>query len=407
MVFLFLQTSYKRKMEISLIIPIYNAEQYLQKTLSDLQNQSYQDFEVILVDDLSQDGSIVVADRFCTQDKRFRIVRNDENLGAACSRNRGLEKASGRFVMFLDSDDRYYPTLLENLHRNIIKYEADIAMCRSNIIDQRTGKRRTFGQWKRLQPFFDKEGIWVVDNLREQEGASSLIDLVAWNKLIRRDWLQITGIKFQNLPSYNDLYFSMSATLLAKRVVFLNEILIDYYQFHSGSITEQRRQKNCGIVKAYAAVLRRKQIKDSKIASELRNRAMHNMIAVALTDNRDWQSKVELFKEIMCLYETDWRKLKTEWDPICSYYLRKIKEMGEKELAYIDSVEFSAQVIAQLLHDTVIFTVGIQQYNEAEKLKKVLLKYGREVEIIVLPDEPDAFWVGDGCQQYERKQVCL
>ena len=87
--------------------------------------------------------------------------------------------------------------------------------------------------------------------------------------------------------------------------------------------------------------------------------------------------------------------------------MRKTKEKGEKELAYIDSVEFSAQVIAQLLHDTVIFTVGIQQYNEAEKLKKVLLKYGREVEIIVLPDEPDAFWVGDGCQQYERKQVCL
>lgn len=394
-------------MEISVIIPIYNAEQYLQKTLSALQSQSYQDFEVILVDDVSRDGSIVVADRFCAQDKRFRVIRNKENLGAARSRNRGLKEASGRFVMFLDSDDRYYPTLLENLHSNIIEYEADIAMCRSNIIDQRTGKRRTFGQWKRLQPFFAKENIWVVDDLREREGASGLIDLVVWNKLIRRDWLQLTGIQFQNLPSYNDLYFSMSATILAKRVVFLNKILIDYYQFHSGSITEQRSQKNCGIVKAYAAVLREKQIKESKIASELRNRAMHNMLAVALADNRDWQSKVELLKEIIDLYETDWQNLKTEWDPICSYYLEKLKKLKEKELVNIDPVEFSAQLIAQLLHEKVIFAVGNQQYNEAEKLKKVLIKYGRPVETIVLPDEPDSFWVGDGCRQYERKWVCL
>ena len=394
-------------MEVSVIIPIYNAEKYLEETLQDIQKQSFQDFEVLLVDDASTDGSLVMAKQFCHRDSRFRLLENKRNMGAAYSRNRGLAEASGKFVMFLDSDDNYDPAMFATLYRNIVKYNADVVMCNANIIDQRTGERREFGQWRRLQPYLCETGVWVVDDLKEREGASGLVDMVAWNKLIRREWLQTSKIEFQDLPSYNDLYFSMAVTLLAKRVVFIRDTFVDYYQFRIGSITEQRGWKHCGIVKAYAALLQVDAIRNSRIASELRNRAMHNMLAIALADHRSNESKVQLLREISFLYESDWKAYKTNWDPICAFYLTHIQNMNENELADINPWEYTVSLVLELLTEKAIVYAGNRYTEEAEMLKKRWEFAGKMAEVKCLHDEPDAFYITDGNCRYERKQVCL
>jgi teichuronic acid biosynthesis glycosyltransferase TuaG len=98
---------------ISIITPVYNAEEYLAETIKSVLNQSYEDFEYILVDDCSPDNSADIIQRFAKKDDRVKYVKLEENSGAAVARNKGLELAKGNFIAFIDSDDKWYTTKLE------------------------------------------------------------------------------------------------------------------------------------------------------------------------------------------------------------------------------------------------------------------------------------------------------
>ena len=104
---------------ISIIIPVYNSEKYLAATLSSVQNQTLQDFEVICVNDGSTDNSLNILENFTKKDNRFKIF-TQENAGGSASRNKGLELSKGKYIAFLDNDDIYHPQYLEILYHNII-----------------------------------------------------------------------------------------------------------------------------------------------------------------------------------------------------------------------------------------------------------------------------------------------
>jgi len=104
--------------KFSIIIPIYNVEQYLKKCLSSVINQSYKNFECILVSDSSSDNSTKIACDYCIKDKRFRIIKAI-NTGLSEARNIGVTASSGEFILFLDGDDYYEPDLLEKINKNI------------------------------------------------------------------------------------------------------------------------------------------------------------------------------------------------------------------------------------------------------------------------------------------------
>lgn len=88
---------------VSIIVPVYNAEKFLRETIDSVLNQTYEDFELLLVDDCSKDGSVRLIEEY--RDLRVRLIKQEENHGAYAARNRGLEEAKGRFIAFLDSDD--------------------------------------------------------------------------------------------------------------------------------------------------------------------------------------------------------------------------------------------------------------------------------------------------------------
>lgn len=111
---------------ISVIIPIYNAEAYLHDCLESVQKQTYKDFEVICVNDGSQDNSADICQRFVDKDKRFRLI-NQENGGVSSARNRALKEAKGEYVCFVDSDDVIDKFYLENLN-NLAK-DGSFAVC--------------------------------------------------------------------------------------------------------------------------------------------------------------------------------------------------------------------------------------------------------------------------------------
>ena len=110
---------------ISVVIPIYNAEEWLRDALASLQRQTYADFEAILVDDGSNDGSPAICRHFRDSDSRFRIIRQD-NAGVSAARNAGLDNARGQWIAFMDADDVMPPDALEVMMKHAVKSGAGI-----------------------------------------------------------------------------------------------------------------------------------------------------------------------------------------------------------------------------------------------------------------------------------------
>ena len=114
--------------KISIIIPVYNAEKYLEMSLNSVRNQTFTDYEVICMNDGSTDKSLQILKKIAKQDNRFKIY-NQSNSGGSIARNNAIKKASGKYVAFLDNDDIYHPNYLEILFHNIENYKADVSCC--------------------------------------------------------------------------------------------------------------------------------------------------------------------------------------------------------------------------------------------------------------------------------------
>lgn len=123
----FIQNKFNKDL-ISIIIPIYNTERFLRHCLDSVREQTYTNFEAILVDDGSTDGSADICDEYCNQDERFKVFHR-ENHGVGQSRNFALDQARGEYIAFLDSDDSYHPQFLEILHETVRDTGQLVAMC--------------------------------------------------------------------------------------------------------------------------------------------------------------------------------------------------------------------------------------------------------------------------------------
>lgn len=114
--------------EISIIVPVYNVEKYLEKCVDSILNQTFKDFEVILVDDGSPDNSGTICDQYAEADSRVRVIHK-ENGGLSSARNAGIDVARGKYLGFIDSDDYIAEDMYELLYNNIVREKADLSIC--------------------------------------------------------------------------------------------------------------------------------------------------------------------------------------------------------------------------------------------------------------------------------------
>ena len=120
--------------KISIVIPIYNAEDHLQRCVDSVLNQTEKNIEIILVDDGSKDNSIEICKNYLNQDKRVQLI-HQENSGVSAARNRGIEQACGEYIGFIDSDDWIEPNMYECLLREANQASADIVICDAKVTD--------------------------------------------------------------------------------------------------------------------------------------------------------------------------------------------------------------------------------------------------------------------------------
>lgn len=220
-----------RDITISVIIPVYNVERYLQKCLESIALQSFGDFEAIVVDDGSTDGSGAIADEFSLKDNRFKVIHK-ENGGLASARNVGLDAATGKYIAFLDGDDWAHPQLYEFLLSELIKSSAKIAM--SNFT-------KVYNSYIN-NPKFDTDSVPKVTD--GYTAVKSLIEytnpsyIVVWNKLYDRDL--IGASRFMDIVS-EDMAFNMELYMKASIVSYLPLPLI-YYRQREKSITHNANE---------------------------------------------------------------------------------------------------------------------------------------------------------------------
>ena len=125
---------------VSVIMPAYNAEEFLQEAIASVQAQTITDWELLVIDDCSRDHTAKMVEAIAGSDPRVKLLRNEKNLGAAGSRNRGLDIFRGRYVALLDSDDYWYPTMLEKMLARAAETGADIIYCAYELVDEQ-GKK--------------------------------------------------------------------------------------------------------------------------------------------------------------------------------------------------------------------------------------------------------------------------
>lgn len=215
--------------EVSVLIPIYNVERYLERCLTSLVGQTYDDFEAICINDGSTDGSRAIIQRFLDADSRFRVI-DKENSGYGASMNRGLDAARGRYVAILESDDFFEPDALAVLHEAAEMSQAEVV------------KANFYLYWSR--PEERRELFRVVDEAEAGHVLRPLDDLAVffrkpsiWSALYRRDFLVDDGIRFLETPgaSYQDSGFNFKVWASARRVAFLAAPVLNYRQDNEGS----------------------------------------------------------------------------------------------------------------------------------------------------------------------------
>lgn len=204
---------------ISIIVPVYKVEKYLERCIDSILNQSYRNFELILVDDGSPDGCGAICDTYAKRDSRISVIHKS-NGGLSDARNAGLKLAKGTYIAFVDSDDWISSKYLERLIKVLKLTESDICEC--EIL-------RTKGNGEDLLNV-DSEVFRIYDT---QEALEMLIrDLdfhqYVWNKLYKRDCLE--GIFFDKGKTNEDEFWTYQIFGKAKRVVKISEVLYFYYQ---------------------------------------------------------------------------------------------------------------------------------------------------------------------------------
>ena len=207
---------------ISIIVPVYNGEKYLQRCLDSIQNQTYKDFEVIIVDDGSSDGTREICEYIAQVDTRFHII-HQKNSGVAAARNAGLAQAEGDLV-FIDADDYVDSKYLEKLMKGLKYPEVDISFCVAQHEDER----------QNIISIDERSKEDVLISAENYDWNGKLQHPIVWGAIFRRDI--VTGIQFDERFSIGeDSLFFAQCLKNARNLYFVYDTLYHYVHYQESA----------------------------------------------------------------------------------------------------------------------------------------------------------------------------
>lgn len=282
--------------KVSIAIPVYNSALFLPQCLDSILNQTYQDIEVLCVNDGSTDNSLEILNEYAAKDSRIRVfTKENEGKGAASARNLGLANATGEYVQFLDSDDFFEPDMVEELVKKADDTNADVIIYRADRFDNALQKITQHYVSIELWHAPPKDPFSYKDC---PEHIFQVGDLIAWNKMYRRELLEKYDLKFEPIPISDDQYVPALALLFAERITYVDKAFVNY-RFNTGQsqVDTQPKHPEAAYSATYSIVAR---MRDAGIYEEVK-RSYLNM---AMRLMREYFDKMTEYRTIRLLYDT-------------------------------------------------------------------------------------------------------
>lgn len=236
MLLILMEVKYLSNVTISILMPVYNSQDYLKNTVQDVINQSYKDWELILVDDGSKDNSRNICIELQNLDSRIRVI-SKENQGVSSTRNTALDNARGEYIAFIDSDDLVHKDYLKILLSSMEKSNGDLAVC-----GFKERKVSSNGQVEDLSRVFCPKEIIAIEDMKDlimDFGNSGLLNPL-WNKLYSREIIEKNNIRFkEEVETGEDFIFNLQYFRKINNICFSKEELYYYIRRNNNSITYQ------------------------------------------------------------------------------------------------------------------------------------------------------------------------
>jgi glycosyltransferase involved in cell wall biosynthesis len=326
---------------VSIIIPVYNAKEYLADCIESVINQSYNKLEILLIDDGSKDESGLICDNYAKKDKRIKVFHT-ENKGVSHARNIGLSQATKAYIQFVDSDDRIKENMTETLVNQMEANPVELVVCGYDRITQYMNHR---------DRFFDKEEIYtnkayLVNTLKEPKG---YYYGVIWNKLFKREVIIQNNILFDTkLNLGEDFIFNIDYLKCIQKVSVVNKRLYIYNYIDVASLSRYKKK----ILEDHIIELKKREnlfakYKQAFIEMNLYKKYkkqiywywkyyyLYNMYALkygfksfSAADKKEWERIVKTHKEVtICSKEiSNWEKHITFLRFHCNGWWGKIKK---------------------------------------------------------------------------------
>lgn len=297
------------KPAVSIIIPIYNVEEYLDRCLNSIKTQSFQDFEVIMINNGSVDKSGEIAQKYADEDNRFTVV-HQENTGASKARNLAYSMSSGEYISFVDSDDYIAPDFLMQMYTAAKRSGADITVCNYAL---------NFEPEKRIKKIPSKNlraGEFSRDEAVSLLLKDTRLRFFVWNKLWKRELLEKTGTKFIDM-FYEDVVFCVDNFLQINKLCSIDYIG-NFYSRQTKTILEKKMtfKRINDYIESVRYVRELLEIDGSfeKFKKSFKIHAMHvwlSMPILVVQANHSAEQKVKTFRTV----KQNWKKV--------SYYAGK------------------------------------------------------------------------------------
>ena len=299
--------------KLTVIIPIYNADKYISRGLESLLNQTFKDFEVICINDCSTDNSLEILEQFAKKDDRIKVVNNSKNLGAALTRNVGIDMAEGEYIYFLDADDYIDEKYLECMVNKIEQEKCDIVL---NISIVNENNDNSFEYKHPSMPDIKKDGEYL-DKITTIHDAPCFI----WARIYKKDFLNKYNLRFLDIHATDDVVFNAIVDMyVEKTFVFYGEKY--HYIVNNTSVTGVAKSvddRDYQHIKAHSMIY--DYLKEhNKLDDKLKLFRVYPFIKV------DTEEKFEFYKKFFEKIEADFHKnenIYNEMEKFFAYSLLK------------------------------------------------------------------------------------
>lgn len=331
--------------KISIIMPVYNTAKYLREALNSIINQTFKDFEIICINDGSTDFSLEILKEYELSDTRFRIVTCPKR-GAGHARNVGVKFAKGKYIQFLDSDDYFSPSMLEELFTQAEKYSSEITVCSSHkvndsgeIIETKNPNSPINLALTPLYKPFNRTDF--------PESIFSLLTPVPWNKLFLKQLITNNNILFPEINICEDIAFVHACIACAKKIVVFDKELISYRYNRSGSMATYRTRYVADVI---TSCLHLKEFLEGKgLYDELKGAfitAFKNHIRWEIAQCND-EEYAKFLQEFKARMNNDWMQYKSALrkEYITLEFLKKV--IGNKKVVLWGASFFIQKLLSQ------------------------------------------------------------